>query len=91
MKTEEAADQFMKNFRVKRWINDASTEQDQPIITLSSQLSGAGYGNNAYVKPALSYLALKDYLGDELFKKHFIIIWTTGTGSIRFHGIILIL
>ncbi|GGG55420.1 M1 family metallopeptidase [Epilithonimonas arachidiradicis] len=66
---KEAADQFMKNFRVKRWINDASTEQDQPIITLSSQLSGAGYGNNAYVKPALSYLALKDYLGDELFKK----------------------
>lgn len=66
---KEAADQFMKNFRVKRWINDASTEQDQPIIMLSSQLSGAGYGNNAYVKPALSYLALKDYLGGELFKK----------------------
>jgi len=66
---KEAADKFMKNFRVKRWINDASTEQDQPIITLSSQLSGAGYGNNAYVKSALSYLALKDYLGDDLFKK----------------------
>ncbi|WP_027381925.1 M1 family metallopeptidase [Epilithonimonas caeni] len=66
---KEAADKFMKNFRVKRWINDASTEQDQPIITMSSQLSGAGYGNNAYVKPALSYLALKDYLGDDLFKK----------------------
>lgn len=66
---QEAADKFMKNFRVKRWINDASTEQDQPVITMSSQLSGAGYGNNAYVKPALSYLALKDYLGDELFKK----------------------
>lgn len=66
---KEAADKFMKNFRVKRWINDASTEQDQPIITMSSQLSGAGYGNNAYVKSSLSYLALKDYLGDELFKK----------------------
>ncbi|PZU83682.1 MAG: aminopeptidase [Chryseobacterium sp.] len=66
---KEAADKFMKNFRVKRWINDASTEQDQPIITMSSQLSGAGYGNNAYVKPSLSYLALKDYLGDDLFKK----------------------
>jgi hypothetical protein len=66
---KEAADKFMKNFRVKRWINDASTEQDQPIITMSSQLAGAGYGNNAYVKPSLSYLALKDYLGDELFKK----------------------
>ena len=66
---KEAADKFMKNFRVKRWINDASTEQDQPIISMSSQLAGAGYGNNAYVKPSLSYLALKDYLGDELFKK----------------------
>ncbi len=66
---QESADKFMKNFRVKRWINDASTEQDQPIITMSSQLSGAGYGNNAYVKSALSYLALKDYLGDDLFKK----------------------
>ena len=66
---KEAADKFMKNFRVKRWINDASTEKDQPIISMSSQLAGAGYGNNAYVKPSLSYLALKDYLGDELFKK----------------------
>lgn len=66
---KEAADKFMKNFRVKRWINDASTEEDQPIISMSSQLAGAGYGNNAYVKPSLSYLALKDYLGDELFKK----------------------
>lgn len=66
---KEAADKFMKNFRVKRWINDASTEQDQSIISMSSQLAGAGYGNNAYVKPSLSYLALKDYLGDELFKK----------------------
>jgi len=75
---KEAADKFMKNFRVKRWINDASTEQDQPIITMSSQLAGAGYGNNAYVKPSLSYLALKDYLGDELFKKalhHYIDNW----------------
>ena len=66
---QESADKFMKNFRVKRWINDASAEQDQPIITMSSQLSGTGYGNNAYVKSALSYLALKDYLGDDLFKK----------------------
>jgi aminopeptidase N len=28
-----------------------------------------GYGNNAYGKPSLSYLALKDMLGDDLFKK----------------------
>lgn len=66
---KEAAENFYKNFRVKRWINDASAEQDQPIITMSTQVSGAGYGNNSYVKASLSYLALKDYLGDDLFKK----------------------
>lgn len=66
---QEAADRFYKNFRVKRWINDPSTEQDQPIITMSTQVSGAGYGNNSYVKSSLSYLAIKDYLGDDLFKK----------------------
>ncbi|WP_313028730.1 M1 family metallopeptidase [Soonwooa sp.] len=66
---KEAAEKFFKNFRVKRWINDPSTEQDQPLISLTSQLSGSGYGTNAYVKSAMSYLALKDYLGDVLFKK----------------------
>jgi len=66
---EAAAKEFYKNFRVKKWINDPSSEQDQPVITMSTQVSGAGYGNNSYVKASLSYLALKDYLGDELFKK----------------------
>jgi len=66
---KEVADKFYKNFRVKRWINDPSAEQDQPIITMSTQVSGAGYGNNSYVKSSLSYLAIKDYLGDDLFKK----------------------
>ncbi|WP_316779266.1 M1 family metallopeptidase [Pedobacter antarcticus] len=66
---EKAAENY-KNFRVKRWINDPSTEQDQPIISLSTQVSGAGYGNNAYVKPSLAYLGLKDMFGDVLFKKY---------------------
>lgn len=62
-------DSAFKAFRVSGYINDPSAEQDQPVISMSSQLSGAGYGNNAYVKPALAYLALKDLLGDGLFKK----------------------
>ena len=62
------ADELYKQFRVNRWINDRSTAQDLPIITPSSELR-AGYGNNAYGKPSLSYLALKDMLGDVLFKK----------------------
>lgn len=64
------ADQNFKKFRVNRWTFDPSTEQDQPVISLSTQVSGVGYGNNAYVKPALAYLALKDMLGDAAFKKH---------------------
>ncbi|WP_114792414.1 M1 family metallopeptidase [Niabella yanshanensis] len=63
------ADSVFRAFRVEHYINDPSAEQDQPVISMSSQLSGVGYGNNAYVKPALAYLALKDLLGDTLFKK----------------------
>ncbi len=66
---KESADKFYKSFRVDRYINDKSAEEDQPIITMSSQLSGSGYGNNSYGKASLSYLALKDMLGDALFKK----------------------
>jgi hypothetical protein len=32
-------------------------------------LKGSAYGNNAYGKPALGYLALKDLLGDAAFRK----------------------
>ncbi len=66
---KEAADKFYQDFRVKDYISDVSTEEDQPIITMSTQVSGAGYGNNSYGKASLSYLALKDMLGDDLFKK----------------------
>lgn len=64
----KAAENY-KNFRVRKWILDPSGEQDQPVIAMSTQVSGTGYGNNAYGKPSLAYLALKDMLGDELFGK----------------------
>ncbi len=70
--------ELFKDARVKRYIFDPSTEEDQPLITMTSQLSGLGYGNNAYIKAALSYIALRDYLGDELFKKalhHYMELW----------------
>jgi hypothetical protein len=63
------ADSMYKTFRIRRYINDPSAEEDQPIISMSTQVSGAGYGNNSYGKASLSYLALKDYLGDSTFKK----------------------
>ncbi|MFA6276055.1 MAG: M1 family metallopeptidase [Pedobacter sp.] len=65
---KDAADKFYKSFRVNSYIKDKSTEEDQPIISMSTQLSGSGYGNNSYGKASLSYLALKDMLGDDLFK-----------------------
>ena len=87
---KEAADTFIRTSEQK-WITSPATEQDQPLITMSTQVSGAGYGNNSYVKSSLSYLALKEYLGDALFKKHCITIWITGMVSILFLGIIFIL
>ena len=72
------ADSVYKMFRIKKYITDPSAEQDQPIISMSTQVSGVGYGNNSYGKASLSYLALKDMLGDELFKKalhHYMDTW----------------
>lgn len=64
---QAAADQFYKNFRVARWIHGPH-EKENPIITPSPEVT-FGAGNNAYGKPSLSYLALKDLLGDKLFRK----------------------
>lgn len=75
---KEQADKTYKDFRINKYINDPSAEEDQPIISMSTQVSGAGYGNNSYGKASLSYLALKDLLGDALFKKalhHYMDIW----------------
>ncbi|MDB5286084.1 MAG: aminopeptidase [Mucilaginibacter sp.] len=67
-KGPQQAAAFYKQFRINSWINNKSTAEDLPIITPSNEQTG-GYGNNAYGKPSLSYLGLKDMLGDELFKK----------------------
>jgi hypothetical protein len=64
---KETADKFYKNFRVTRWIN-GKHDKENPIITPSPDVTFGG-GNNAYGKPSLSYLALKDMLGDKLFAK----------------------
>jgi hypothetical protein len=65
---KEKADAFYKQFRIEGWINDAATGEDLPIITPGTELRD-GLGNNEYGKPSLSYFALKDMLGDDLFKK----------------------
>jgi len=64
----QATENFQK-FRVNRWINGNTMEEDLPIIVPSNILSGSSLGNNEYGKAALGYLALKDMLGDQEFKK----------------------
>ena len=66
---KEKADVFFRQFRVGGWIGDPSPLEDLPIVTPADALTGIAYGNSAYGKAALGYLALKDLLGDELFRK----------------------
>ena len=65
----EKAEELFKQFRVDGWITDGSPDEDIPIITPGDAQSTRGLGNNQYGKPALGYLAVKDLLGDALFKK----------------------
>jgi hypothetical protein len=65
---KQAALDRYRNVRIKPYITDPSSSEDLPIITPTSELVG-GYAHNAYGKASLSYLALRDLLGDELFKK----------------------
>ena len=66
---KERASDFYKSFRVNRWIHDPSPLEDLPIVTPADVLKGVAYGNNAYGKASLGYLAMKDLLGDATFKK----------------------
>jgi Peptidase family M1 domain len=65
----DRAGEFFRQFRVSRWIEDPSPLEDLPIITPADGIQGTAYGINAYGKPALGYLALKDLLGDVAFRK----------------------
>ncbi len=59
----QKTDSFFKQFRVQNWtVNDSPTE-DLAIITPNST------GDNGYGKPALGYLALKEMLGDSLYRR----------------------
>jgi hypothetical protein len=66
---EEQAEQFYKTFRVNGWAYDPSQGQDLPVITPTNNMVGPGMGNNEYGKASLGYLAMKELLGDVLFKK----------------------
>jgi len=66
---QEAGDAFFRDFRVADWSHDRFAEGNVPIITPANVIRNPAYGTNAYGKPALAYLALRDLLGDTLFKK----------------------
>ena len=66
---KEREDKFYEQFRVNGWANDPSPLEDLPIITPEDALKSAAWGNNAYGKASLGYLAMKDLLGDSEFKK----------------------
>jgi len=65
----EKAEEVYKQFRVSGWINDPSPGEDVPIVGPGDNMIGEALGNNEYGKASLGYLAMKDLLGDELFKK----------------------
>lgn len=66
----EKANEAFKEFRVNYYTYDPSEAEDLPIITPADVFkSPIAFGNNAYGKAALGYLAVKDLLGDERFAK----------------------
>ena len=64
---KERESAFFDRFRVIGWATNPTPLGDLPIITPADGLSPGAYGDNAYGKSALAYLALKDLLGDATF------------------------
>ncbi len=52
----------------KLLIKDPAQEEQVPVIASNFQ-TGLAYTNNAYFKPLMAYMAVKDLLGEKLFKK----------------------
>ncbi len=61
--------QLDDDYGIKAYAQQAGTEVDVPIMTLTTLENGAAQFLNSYPKPALGYLYVRDLLGDELFTK----------------------
>ncbi|QIX62965.1 M1 family metallopeptidase [Hymenobacter sp. BT18] len=57
------------DYGIAPYAQNADTESDLPIMTLTTQQNGLPFFLNSYPKPGLGYLYVKDMLGDELFTK----------------------
>jgi hypothetical protein len=69
---------IVDDYGVAPYEQSAGTEQDLPITTLTTQMTGTPFFTNSYPKPAMGYLYVKDLLGDELFLQalhHYIETW----------------
>ena len=77
---------IVDDYGVKPYEHAAGIEVDLPITTLTTQLYGEAMFLNAYPKPALGYLYVKDLLGDSLFTKalHFYIAQWNGKHPMPF-------
>jgi hypothetical protein len=65
----DKAEEAYREFRVNSWSYSNSPDEDLPIITPGDDQASQGLGDNEYGKPSLGYLAVKDLLGDDVFKK----------------------
>lgn len=65
-----AAEALYAKFRTNT-LAASTADADLPIVTPFDALKHGGYGfaNNAYIKPALAYLSLRDLLGDAVFTR----------------------
>jgi hypothetical protein len=60
---------IIDEYGVKPYEDNAATEIDLPVTTLTTQLTGTAMFLNSYPKPAFGYLYVKDLLGDSVFTK----------------------
>ncbi|PJJ59644.1 M1 family metallopeptidase [Hymenobacter chitinivorans] len=60
---------LVDEYGVEPYARAADSENDLPIITLSTQQNGTPFFLNSYPKPAMGYYYVRDLLGDELFTK----------------------
>lgn len=69
---------YIDDYGVEPTAQTSGLEDDTPIMTLTTALTGAGKFTNSYPKPALGYLFVEELLGEELFKTalhHYIKSW----------------
>ncbi|WP_134090685.1 M1 family metallopeptidase [Olivibacter sp. XZL3] len=60
---------YVDDYGIQPTAKNSGSPDDAPINTLTTELEGAATFTNSYPKPALGYLYIEEYLGQELFQK----------------------